>query len=356
MLIPFAIDEKSLSEPAEAYYDASEWGIFHKNLIKFYMTCGALCYFGDSWSAEHTENLLSLVPANYRQQWSVIIQKYPRLRPNFNWNGAIPSQSGCMFDTIEVGLMNSQRANLDFGFSEESVDIERKITSADGAEITLIKNAAYNTTMKYEEFENLAHKKAFVASTNSPTIEDEWQARFKRLICFENSPRFITIFDRFSFQAELKDPTSSTHHSTSNFIRRVDRDAHDNKVIKIICSNEVLSDQGRQSNSIPPKDKEFIIRELKNLKALCRYGKVSKIELVIIDGRKAQWQAHDRHIRFGNLYLWDLGSGTDIFDQLNRRRNVSVSFKTGQKVIEGYETAENFFLNSRDLIIFRTSV
>jgi len=356
MLIPFALDEISLQESPAAYYDASEWNIFHKNVMKFYKDCGALCYSGDAWNEARTELFLSKIPNNYRQYWSVLLQAYPRLRPKFNWDGIIPSKSEEVFNTIEIGLMSNQRGNNCFGFSEESLESERKITSHSGAKLTLVKGAAYHATERYEEFQNLAGKKIFLSSAKDVSIEEEWRLKFKNLVCFENSPRFITIFDRFGFQEELINPRNNRHHSTSTFIQRVDRDACENKIIQIISSDEILPIRSSRPHPINSEQKELINSELRNLKALCRGGKIAKIELIVVSSSKARWEGHDRHVRFGNLYVWDLGSGTDIFEVLSRRKNVSVSFKTQKEVVESYAATEREFINQKDSVLFRTFV
>lgn len=343
MLIPFLIEGRSLSEGPDNYYDKSDYYAFHDRVLEFWRDFGALAYGKSASPKDLYRNFEDVSPPGLRIKYLALLAHGARYLTDLkDTQVQVPLSKD--IPAIDVALLSNSIANNYYQFSDDTEAREKVLTDEkSGRRITLCKGAHFRNTARFESWIKTAS--SLISPSNQPTdMKKLWVECFHTLFAAELTQKGITIVDRYAFSEELHDGGNAIFDAgTMRLLKEIDRSSTQQRSVTIFLSNTVLN--GKKGERPLPRSRlvDLVAEARKN----CRAGRITKIEVIMSRDITFNRHAHDRHIRVGDRYVWDLGKGAEVFSVRPRTNNVSKSFKTDSEVVRQYKEKEKILTDDK---------
>ena len=264
-----------------------------------------------------------------KSMWQEAIGSYPLIRSSYQeWDGDV--NTGLLSnikDRPSVLVVEETKAYVDFGVPEDAYSMTNHEESI---EVVKFKYSNHSEFFKSAQLKSNSH---FEKSESFGTI---WSQRFHWLIAAENIPH-ICILDRFAMLNHLGWDSRQGISGLERFIRQTSNSARSKKIIKIFTS------WGKENQKLNGRDE--LLRSFKeSLESIIRYipnNKINRIIVHILHDTDFQKIAHDRHIRFGNMHVLELGKGLSCLNgNTHCTEKLSATLKTGITIANEYKAKE----------------
>lgn len=334
MLVPFVIEVGAIEQMFdETRYKVPLDGVLlHKSLIDLWQQYGILLYDGKNWESSNLYAYIEKLPLKHKQHWLAMLDgPSPPIGSIAEWQGDIsPGELPLLCSArAELALVEDTRAFVDFEIEEN--DIERDFP-VDHSSITVCRSMAFQHSRCIE-----TRKKISLQHIEKRTsVETIWDTRFKNLIAAEFITH-ISVVDRFCIARHLfgaKHEPSGLEH----WLKRIDNCSTSKKRITVFGSDKDLAgnDRARTKQDI----KEEIRVSLRRFWDDLPNRNIQKLDVVVASDYLFGKLAHDRFYRMEN-YVWDIGSGLEIFEKPYVTKRHAASFKALGEVISEYKVIED---------------
>lgn len=119
MLVPFAIDAESLSDPGLPWTEPAMRAC-SKSLLDFWRHIGLLVHDGERFDGSKMQEAVAGLPQNLRSLWQEMLQHYPPIPGGAGWDGTLhPSLSDALRAALDVGFVDDTKAFVEFGMTED---------------------------------------------------------------------------------------------------------------------------------------------------------------------------------------------------------------------------------------------
>ncbi len=328
MLIPFEIDTESF-ETREGMPINPDVKVLHDNFLNMWLRCGILTYNGKNFCDSKLSSAIDAMPISLKKKWQAAISEYPIIKSSLSgWNGDISKE--ILSDIKEkpsVLIVEETKAYVDFEVPENDYS---KIDKVNNIEVVKFKFSTQSEFFKHAQDKSYSHFK------KSEPFELIWKERFHWLAASENI-RHISIVDRYAMINHLEWDSRHGISGLERFIRSLNTSATSKKYLKLFTS------WSKDYSKYPNKEKTILsfIDSIKEIMEKIPNKKIFKISIHVLHDGDLGKDSHDRHIRFGNMYIWDLGKGLSCFDgNTCCNENLTATFKTGLDVTNEYITKE----------------
>ena len=322
MLVPFVIDAESLAP--DAHWPLPVQRACHRQVLDIWRRIGVLVYDGPSLLQSRLYGAVQNLPQALRSDWQKMLERGPVL-PAAAWGGTVDVMSlDQLVMAARVALVEDARAEVEFQLQDQDEDVR----NANGREISICRIVAATAASPFSSARDLSG----MPILETDTFDDIWELRFSQLA--RADLRNITVVDRYGVSKHFKRQVNATNglSGLARFLRMLDRTASGKRTVTVF--SQWTQELNRDSTSIADIEGELrqILTELPN-------NRISlKVYMVKKDDFKRD--SHDRFIRFGD-YLWDIGSGLEVFEGAHAPRWSAASFKTGKTVIDSYMQVES---------------
>jgi len=310
-----SIDVDSLAP--DPRWTPTEVSGYHQSLFKTWQRIGILKHDTDKFETSRLYQAIRRLPQKIRPQWEAILKNNPLLLACGNeWNGDLtPKNINQLDGIVQVAIIDDTRAEVDFGLSEEQLSSPVRI--APSIEICRISAVEHAKT-----FEDAIENKSNNHIKPKEKYTDIWKQRFKSLAC---APiKHIVIVDRYSI-GQLFNPPPQQLSGLDRFLRLLDMDASGLRHITLYSSWADLSREIRMPQI--EENLNLIMSKLQN-------KKINSFKVIMLPNGAFGRLSHDRFIRFGNNFVWEIGIGLKIFEGPFTPQRSSATFKTGSVVKE----------------------
>jgi hypothetical protein len=335
MLIPFEIDTESLETKAGPINPDIK--VLHDNFLDIWLRCGILAYNGNKFCDSKLSSAIDEMPIALKNKWRTAISEYPIIKSSLSdWDGGISKDIICNIkEKPSVLIVEETKAFVDFEVPEDDYS---KVDKVNNVEVVKFKFSTQS------EFFKLAKNKSYSHFKKSEPFEQIWKDRFHWLAASENIIN-VSIVDRFAMINHLEWDHRKGISGLERFIRSLNSSATSKKYLKLFTSWG--KDQSRYSN------KDGVISDfsgsIKEIIEKIPNKKISKIFIHILRDHDFGIDSHDRHIRFGKAYIWDLGKGLACFDgNTCCNAKLTATFKAGIDVTNEYIAKENALEKNND--------
>jgi hypothetical protein len=310
MLVPFVIDANSLApDPA---WTSVQLRACHNSLLQVWRQIGLLAHDGDYFEKSSLYQAIQKLPIKIRPDWMKLIQQSPLMVCN-SWNGRVDAASlNELCDAVNIALVDDTMAEVGFDFSE---DCDEKIFSTEHGEISVCRLISANNAEIFKKAISLSGEHI---SKNTP-YKQVWDSRFKTFI--SNPIKNISIVDRFACSRHITYQTKSGSSGLERLLRLIDSDATGSRHVKLY-------------SAITPemREKEITFEDVtEKINMILNELPKHNIETLTINmspNHVFKVLAHDRFFRF-EKYVWDIGIGSEIFEEDFTSKRSSAALKTG---------------------------
>lgn len=302
MSVPFEIDIDSFDFPKGKPLDL-DTKISHENLLNSWLKSGVLLYNGNELSDSLLFKIINSLPQSVKKDWQEAIKHYPRVQSSLaTWNGQINKDLIIKIpEKPAVLIVEETKALVDFEINEEQPS---KVDLINQTEIVKFKYSSQSEYFRLDQNISISHIK------KSDDFSKVWRERFHWLAASENITK-VAILDRYAMLNHLewlKKPRNGTS-GLERFLRLLDTSSTSKKYVKLLTawsSNKAdFSFQNQFYQEFTNSITDIYMRLPKK--------KISKIIVHILSGSDFS-ETHDRHIRFGDFHIWDLGKGLSCFE------------------------------------------
>lgn len=353
MLIPFFVDLESLVESEDEYLDKSELYAFHSRVLSFWKNYGVLVYEDTVMPLNDYRKWFKKIPVELRKRYEVLLTHGPRLKAKLS-KPLIPPRKLKATTGFDLALLSVKRANENFGFSHQEESSELILSDETGNGTTLCKGAHYVDTQRFKKWLDDAQSLAYPGkgTVDIAELDHLWNVCFESLVAAELDlgSSTVSIVDRYAFQEELhaNDPSP---FGMARFIRSLDKSSTMVRQVQIFVSEEILVQTDKRGHRLSEKNENDLRKFLQELKRNCRRERIQKITVYLLPNGAFKTYGHDRHIRFGNFYAWEIGKGVDVFSLRHHARNIQKSFKSGEDLVKQYVLKEKLLVESGEALI-----
>jgi hypothetical protein len=328
MLIPFEIDTESF-ETKEGMQINPDVKMLHENFLNMWLRCGILTYNGKNFCDSKLSSAIDAMPITLKKKWQAAISEYPRIKSSLlDWNGDISKEILCNIkEKPSVLIVEETKAYVDFEVPENDYS---KIDKVNNIEVVKFKFCTQS------EFFKQAQDKSYSHFEKSEPFDLIWKERFHWLAASENI-RHISIVDRFAMINHLAWDSRDGISGLERFIRSLNTSATSKKYLKLFTS------WSKDCSTYQNKEKIILsfIDSINEIMEKIPSKKIFKISIHVLHDGDFGKDSHDRHIRFGNMYIWDLGKGLACFDgNTCCNEKLTATFKTGLNIANEYIAKE----------------
>lgn len=341
MLIPFVIEPDAIRQ-FDMVVDAEfETKIRHRSLIKLWRQYGVLLLDGANRQTSNFLKFIEGLPEKYRRDWVAVLDgPNPPICFLDGWQGEIsPETLPKLNKNTMLALVDYMRA-IDFELDES--EFEKKIESNISSRPIFVcraKAMGHSTTICNRESLSNTH------ILNGTLVQSVWDERFKDIVSADFVKQ-ISIVDAYSVSRHFVPPQNQKVSGLEMFLSLVAKCATTSKVVKLYASDADFdgrkegSSIGRNIGSDFKINEESIKSEFWNLWNRVPKGKFKKFEIIITKHKKFRAKAHDRFFRMDN-YVWDIGSGLELFEGHNVSKTHAATFKSLPEVARDYREIED---------------
>lgn len=330
MLVPFVIDIDSLTPDPD--WSSATQRACHKNLLDVWQRIGLLTHDGATFDGSRLKGAISALPQSLRPLWQEVLQRVPLAACGTEWNGDVSIPNLSNIATIaELAFVDETRAEVDFDFSD---DCDEKLYSADGIDIRICRLLAANQAQAFKDAIEIAG--THIEAGNK--FQDIWDSRFKALAM---APiKQISIVDRYAVAQHFSCPQSKLS-GLDRFIRLLDDTSSGSRYVTLYSAwTSELSGTNRKSIEDVETEVRSVFKKLttKNIK---------RIKVIMVSNAGFRDDSHDRYVRFGDHFVWDIGLGLEIFEGAYTAKRSAATFKSGTAVA-GYKQIEQDLASNPD--------
>jgi hypothetical protein len=323
MLVPFVIDANSLV-PDPSWGHIQQSACF-ENMLDIWQRIGLLAHDGDKCDGSRLYQAIQDLPPKFRNLWLPMLTKYPTLGIP-DWNGTVDNKNLKAFATAaQLAIVDDDRAEAEFNLDEEDEELTLPVTPMLDVSIRRIIVASNSCKFKTALIKSASHIEV------GDTYQEIWNCRFNTLA---KAPiKNITIVDRWAIQQHMLNDNPSILSGLERFLRLIDKSATGPRNLTLYSSwTHLLTKKPRPNTSDPEpktiKDVEGELREV--FQHLGKDKNINRLKIIMV--KDFAKPAHDRFVRFGDNYVWDLGKGLTPFEGAYASERSSANFKAGVAV------------------------
>ena len=312
MLVPFAIDAESLSDPGLPWTEPAMRAC-SKSLLDFWRHIGLLVHDGERFDGSKMQEAVAGLPQNLRSLWQEMLQHYPPIPGGAGWDGTLhPSLSDALRAALDVGFVDDTKAFVEFGMTEDQDEALLPRAEASAFVVCRLSMAHHASVVK--QAQTLAQQN-IQAGESWQTI---WRTRFHRLAAAP-SPlvKVVTIVDRYALERHIQWESHSLS-GLERFLRELDKDAPAARSVWLYTAlTPELAKIGRDE----------LTDQLAGILGRLTHHRIRWLKLCLIDNKVFGRLMPDRYVRF-NCYVWTLGHGLECLEGPQATRLNLASFKT----------------------------
>lgn len=330
MLVPFVIDVDSLTpdpnnRPSDFGYDPALRAC-HKNLIDIWQRIGLLVYDGDLFEKSRLYAAIDKLPQSLRSNWQNILKKgVPLIASGTGWNGTVETTTLKNFcATARLAIVDDTRAYDEFGFSDEC-DEKSVLINDPKSSIDICRLIAANQATQFKNAlsQSMAHIKP------GDSYEKIWDSRFK-MLAFAPIKQ-ISIVDRYAVGQHCECPQVKLS-GLARFLRLLDKDSSGDRYITLYSA---------WTDQLTGKTLDHVEVDIQDIIEHLPTKNIKRIKIYMIPNSGFKRDAHDRFIRFGSNFVWEIGRGIKVFEGPCAAEKSTATFKTEILAVKGFIDTED---------------
>lgn len=317
MLVPFVIDADSLA-PDPAWTPTQQRACYN-GLVDVWRRIGLLAHDGDSLLASRLYQAVQTLPQKVRPLWQEVLKRSPLLTTP-QWNGSVSATTLDDFAKVaRLALVDDTRAEVEFRFDDEC---DEALQPGNGIDVSICRLLAAREANAFQAATTLAGKHIEAGDT----FQEIWDTRFKALA---SAPiKLVSVVDRYAIQHMVCPQTRLS--GLERFLRLLDNDATGHRHVTIYSA---------WTAALSRKTIDDIETELRAVFDKLPSKNIKRIKVFMVPNPVFCEDGHDRFVRFGDFFVWDIGLGLEVFEGPFSARRSSAGFKSGM-AIGGYKSVE----------------
>lgn len=331
MLVPFAIDAHSL-DPDVAWTPATIRTCY-QGFLDAWERYGLLVHDSEQFENSVLFKTISTaaLPPKIKIPLLALLERNPPVPCGNAWGGVITPETilSCA-PSAAIALIDDTHAMLDFGFGDD--EDERPLQTNAGESIDICRFQSVRRAAVFRRADALASKHI----EPNDTWQNIWSSRFAGLA---GAPiKHISIVDRYA----AKQHSFCSQTQLSGLARFLKQLCGANGIKRTITVFSAWTEDLKRSRSF-----DDIKREVGEIVQNLGLASIRRLTLCILPDTEFGRLAHDRFIRFGESYVWDIGIGLDAFQGPCAGRSSSATFESGLAV-PGYVEIEDGLRNAKE--------
>lgn len=310
--MPFVIDADALTPDPD--WPPAVRRACHENLLDIWQRAGLLKHDGKTFEGSRLKAAVMNLPIRERTRWQEVLQRLPLAECGNGWSGTVSQAS--LPDVAEMSrlaLVDDTQAEAEFGLGENDSELA---LDHGGHPVDICRLLAASQASVFQE----AIARAGTHIESGQTYQQIWDTRFRMLA---SAPiKTVSVVDRYAIQNHRDHPQASLS-GLDRFLRLLDASASGPRHVSVYSA--WTAGLGNLEIDDVAADVQPVLDRLQS-------GRVQRITLHMVPNTAFSNGAHDRFVRFGDHYVWDLGLGVDVFDGPAAAARSSSAFKTGLAV------------------------
>lgn len=349
MLIPFVIEPEGIRQFYNGKEDEYEKKLAHNAFMKIWRKYGVLLFDGTKRETSNFFKVVEKLPEKYRDHWfEMLKQQNCPIGCLDDWNGEIsPETLPRLNGKAMLALVDYLRA-IDFDLDESDFE---KVLNVNNRQISVCRAKALGQSVIVSERERLSEMHIL----KGELTQSVWNERFKG-IASSDFVKQISIVDAYSVSRHFV-PKEGEVSGLETFISMLAKctTPKAKKVVKLFASDSDFNSERVNSNFGGNRrnyniDADAIKDEFWNLWDKVPKDNFKKFDIIILKHRRFKLLAHDRFFRMES-YVWDIGSGLEIFEGHNTSKNHSATFKSLPEVAKEYKEIEDGLYKDKSYVV-----
>lgn len=313
MLVPFVIDADSLA-PDPAWTPATRRAC-HRSLLDVWQRLGLLTHDGATFDTSKLKEAVLKLPPELRPLWLEVLERLPRTSCGASWDGSVSQANISMVAALSrLAVVDDTHAEADFGFGE---DDDEKSLNPDGRIIDVCRMQAASQAQVFRD----ATARAGAHIEVGDTFQAIWETRFQALAA---APiKNVCIVDRYAAGKHREPNAKCGLSGLERFMRMLDQSATGPRYLTLIST---------WADQLQGKSIDDVKRAIEPALTRLPHRRIRLVTVKMVPNTAFRDDAHDRFVRFGDHYVWDIGLGLEVLEAACAAKRSAATFKSGSLV------------------------